>query len=174
MYLAPKEEYFMRAKVVAVDTANDVAILESSYRGKTHIDLGDFDKVNVGDDVIYLGFPFGYNRLTAHKGMISFKGSIDNVETIQIDGIVNRGNSGGPLISISQGEVVGIVYAKEGKLSPYLDEIKNLKGGGGNIILGVIDIQKFAQEVSYAIESHIQLGIGCASSASYAKKLSTK
>jgi V8-like Glu-specific endopeptidase len=65
--------------------------------------------VSVGEQVVYLGYPFGLVNLAAHVGYVSsVYARRDGTRVYQIDGSVNGGNSGGPLLNLD-GSVVGIV-----------------------------------------------------------------
>jgi S1-C subfamily serine protease len=106
----------LEAKLVGSDPSTDLAVVrvETSSRGLTPLQLGDSDAVRVGDPVVAIGNPFGLDR-TATAGIVSAvqertitapNGSpIDHV--IQTDAPINRGNSGGPLLSAA-GEVIGV------------------------------------------------------------------
>ena len=103
------------AKLVGTDPSTDLALLEveTSSRALTPLELGDSDKVEVGDRVVAIGNPFGLDR-TATAGIVSAlqrlirapnRFTIDHV--IQTDAPINRGNSGGPLLD-DRGEVIGV------------------------------------------------------------------
>ena len=104
-----------KATVVGTDPSTDLAVLkvDASARALTPLPLGDSDRVQVGDQVVAIGNPFGLER-TATLGIVSALQravtapngyTIDHV--IQTDAPINRGNSGGPLIDAS-GRVVGV------------------------------------------------------------------
>ncbi len=104
-----------RAKLVGSDPSTDLAVLKVSASGRalTPLPLGDSDRVQVGDEVVAIGNPFGLDR-TATAGIISAiqrritapNGfSIDHA--LQTDAAINHGNSGGPLIDAT-GSVVGV------------------------------------------------------------------
>jgi S1-C subfamily serine protease len=105
----------MRAKVVGTDPSTDIAVLQvnAHSRALTPLPLGNSDTVRVGDSVVAIGNPFGYDR-TVTAGIVSAlqrviqapnSYSIDHV--IQTDAALNKGNSGGPLLNAS-GEVIGV------------------------------------------------------------------
>jgi S1-C subfamily serine protease len=105
----------VKASIVGVDVATDVAVLkiDKESRALTALPLGDSDQVRVGDSVVAIGNPFGFER-TVTAGIVSAlqrrisspRGDpIDRV--IQIDVPINQGNSGGPLIDLT-GEVIGV------------------------------------------------------------------
>jgi S1-C subfamily serine protease len=103
------------AKVVGKDPSTDLAVIKvnPSKVKLTTIPLGDSDKLRVGDPVVAIGNPFGFDD-TVTTGIVSALGreiqapnnfSIDH--TIQTDAAINPGNSGGPLLD-QQGRIVGI------------------------------------------------------------------
>jgi S1-C subfamily serine protease len=105
----------MKAKIVGTDPSTDIAVLQvnAHSRALTPLPLGNSDTVRVGDSVVAIGNPFGYDR-TVTAGIVSAlqrviqapnSYSIDHV--IQTDAALNRGNSGGPLLNAS-GEVIGV------------------------------------------------------------------
>jgi S1-C subfamily serine protease len=112
------------AKLVGGDERNDIALLEIKP-GKhklTPLVLGDSTKLEVGQRVLAIGNPFGFQS-TLVTGVVSAVGRtvrtgrntfIENA--IQTDAPINRGNSGGPMLD-TQGRVVGInsaIYAPSG------------------------------------------------------------
>lgn len=112
------------AKVLGTDRFNDLAILEIDCPAeKLHpIKLGSSDNLIVGQKVLAIGNPFGFEH-TLTTGIISSlgrslktdSGVIENV--IQSDAAINPGNSGGPLLN-TQGELIGIntaIYSRSGE-----------------------------------------------------------
>jgi putative serine protease PepD len=105
----------VRAQVVGTDPSTDLAVLKVDVDAGalTPLDLGDSDRVNVGDSVVAIGNPFGLERsVTAgivsalHRPLTAPNAfTIDDV--IQTDAAINSGNSGGPLID-ARGLVVGV------------------------------------------------------------------
>jgi serine protease Do len=108
-----------RAKVLGSDPATDVAVLRIDAKHLPVVKLGDPSQARVGDWVVAIGSPFGFeNSVTA--GIVSAKGRSLPGDTyvpfIQTDVAVNPGNSGGPLFSLD-GEVIGInsqIYSRSG------------------------------------------------------------
>lgn len=95
------------------DQRTDVAIVETkAKKNLKRVRLGDSDKIKVGQWVIAVGNPFGFDR-TVTVGIISGTGrhlgqGLSAIEDfIQTDAAINQGNSGGPLLNI-RGEVIGI------------------------------------------------------------------
>ena len=107
------------AKVVGTDRTTDVALLKIAASGLPTVHIGDSKDVRVGQWVVAMGSPFGFeNSVTA--GIVSAKSrSLPGdgyVPFIQTDVAVNPGNSGGPLFDM-QGDVVGInsqIYSQSG------------------------------------------------------------
>jgi serine protease Do len=107
------------AKVVGVDARSDVAVLKIEATGLPVVTLGDPGRLEVGEWVVAIGSPFGFEN-TVTAGIVSAKGrSLPDdtyVPFIQTDVAVNPGNSGGPLFNL-RGEVVGInsqIYSRSG------------------------------------------------------------
>ncbi|WP_046113477.1 Do family serine endopeptidase [Aquincola tertiaricarbonis] len=115
--LQDRREY--RAKVLGSDKATDVAVLRLEAKGLPTVRLGDPKQLQVGDPVLAIGSPYGFEQ-TATQGIVSAKGrSLPGdafVPFIQTDAAVNPGNSGGPLFD-GAGNVVGInaqIYSQTG------------------------------------------------------------
>ncbi|HEY7732838.1 MAG TPA: trypsin-like peptidase domain-containing protein [Gaiellaceae bacterium] len=105
----------LQATIVGSDPSTDLAVLkvDAGSRALTPLPLADSDRVQVGDEVVAIGNPFGLER-TATAGIVSALQravtapngySIDHV--IQTDAPINQGNSGGPLLN-TRGEVIGV------------------------------------------------------------------
>src|SRR5262249_8605768 len=105
----------MKARVIGSDPSTDLAVLQIDARSRalTPLAFGNSDNVHVGDSVVAIGNPLGYDR-SVTAGIVSAvqraitaptQYPIDHV--IQTDAPINHGNSGGPLIT-SGGQVVGV------------------------------------------------------------------
>ncbi|HXJ18075.1 MAG TPA: trypsin-like peptidase domain-containing protein [Candidatus Polarisedimenticolia bacterium] len=113
-----------KAKYIGADTRNDIALIKIDPRGRTlaPLPLGDSRTLLVGQRVLAIGNPFGFQS-TLTTGVISSLGrTVQTSETtfiddaIQTDAAINRGNSGGPLLN-SHGQVIGInsaIYSPSG------------------------------------------------------------
>src|ERR1041384_4615983 len=96
-----------KARLVGADTQMDLAALKIANPGIKPLMLADSDQVQVGDFVLAIGNPFGFEE-TVTDGIISYKGrSSDLGELLQTNAAINPGNSGGPLINL-RGVVIGI------------------------------------------------------------------
>jgi serine protease Do len=104
------EEY--SANVVGADPDNDLAVLKVDTKKQLPFaKVGDADKLRVGDWVLAIGSPFGFEQ-TVTAGIISATHrTVENTRSfgdfLQTDAAINPGNSGGPLVNM-RGEVVGI------------------------------------------------------------------
>jgi serine protease Do len=115
--LTDRREY--KAKVLGSDPKTDVAVLKINATNLPVVTLGSVDNLRVGEWVLAIGAPFGFEN-TVTAGVVSAKGrSLPDdsaVPFIQTDVAVNPGNSGGPLFN-ARGEVVGInsqIYSQSG------------------------------------------------------------
>jgi len=115
--LSDRREF--RAKVLGSDAATDIAVLKVDAKDLPVVALGDDKQVQVGDYVLAIGTPFGFEQ-TATQGIVSAKGRSlpgdSYVPFIQTDAAVNPGNSGGPLFD-AHGRVVGInaqIFSRSG------------------------------------------------------------
>jgi serine protease Do len=115
--LTDKREF--KARVVGSDRRTDVALLKIDATGLPFVRTGDAGKVKVGEWVVAVGSPFGFEN-TVTAGIVSAKSRNLPDETyvpfLQTDVAINPGNSGGPLFNL-YGEVVGInsqIYSRTG------------------------------------------------------------
>jgi len=120
--IVTKDDKTLEIKKIYRDPVNDLAILKIEASGLTPVEMGDSDKLKVGQFVIAIGTALGEFRHTVTTGVISGLGRgitagsplegyverIDNV--IQTDAAINPGNSGGPLLN-SAGQVIGVNVA---------------------------------------------------------------
>jgi S1-C subfamily serine protease len=118
-----------KATILIRDRVNDLALIKIEPKRKlTYLNLGDSDHLQVGQKVLAIGNPFGFDG-TLTTGVVSTLGRTIEAENnhkmegmIQTDASINSGNSGGPLLD-SQGNVIGINTAIYGP-------------GGGSVGIG--------------------------------------
>ncbi len=134
--------------------------------------------IPIGRQIALLGYPFNQDSLALHAGFVSSKYTINNVDYIQIDASVNKGNSGGPLIDIETDKVIGLVTRKGNGLTnlfdqvrqgviqsiQYVDQIKGVQAqiGGIDLIKATGVTQKQILTVFNEIDRSANVGIGYA------------
>ncbi|ANQ83185.1 serine protease MucD [Azoarcus olearius] len=115
--LVDKREF--KARVVGTDKRTDVAVIKIDARNLPTVKIGDAERSRVGEWVIAVGSPFGFDH-SVTAGIISAKArrlpDENYVPFLQTDVAINPGNSGGPLFNLG-GEVIGInsqIYSRSG------------------------------------------------------------
>ena len=139
--------------VVQNNPKNDVALLKIISPIPLTVPpniLGNESMSQVGSTVCYLGFPFGQSGLHTLKvsqSIISSKvKSQDGTKQFQLDAMVHEGNSGGPLVDLLSGQIIGIV---SGRFSPV---------GNGEVVkigthsLGTESSISYATSINYGID----------------------
>ncbi|HUG76695.1 MAG TPA: DegQ family serine endoprotease [Burkholderiales bacterium] len=108
-----------KAKVIGTDRRTDIAVIKIEASGLQSVRFGDPSRLKVGEWVLAIGSPFGFEN-TVTAGIVSAKGRSlpqeNFVPFLQTDVAINPGNSGGPLFNM-RGEVVGInsqIYSRTG------------------------------------------------------------
>lgn len=109
----------LEATLIGSDPSTDLAVLKVEADNLPTVELGDSEKLEVGEWVVAIGSPFGFDY-SVTAGIVSALGrNLPNenyVPFIQTDVAINPGNSGGPLFNLD-GEVVGInsqIYTRSG------------------------------------------------------------
>jgi len=115
--LSDRREY--QARLIGADRRSDIALLKIDAADLRAVAIGDPLQLRVGDWVLAIGAPFGFDS-SATSGIVSAKGrSLPNenyVSFLQTDVAINPGNSGGPLFNL-KGEVIGVnsqIYSRTG------------------------------------------------------------
>jgi serine protease Do len=115
--LTDKREF--KARIIGADRRTDLALIKIEAAGLPTVRMGDPNRLKVGEWVVAIGSPFGFDS-TVTAGIVSAKGRSlpqeNFVPFIQTDVAINPGNSGGPLFNM-RGEVVGInsqIYSRTG------------------------------------------------------------
>jgi serine protease Do len=155
-----------KAKLVGRDEKSDIALLKIEPKHELPVaPLGNSDDVRVGQWVMAIGNPFGFDH-SVTVGVVSAKGRFipgNFDEFIQTDASINPGNSGGPLISV-HGEVVGVnsaIYTRTGSnmgigfaipVNIVKEELAQLRASGKVVRgwLGVY-IQKMTPEIAESL-----------------------
>jgi serine protease Do len=101
------------ATIVGADALTDIALLKVAAGQLPVLRLGSSTAVSVGDPVIAIGNPFGLGQ-SVSAGIVSARArTLEDdpyIDFLQTDAAINRGNSGGPLLSLD-GTVVGVTSA---------------------------------------------------------------
>lgn len=138
------------------------------------------DEVQIGEPVALFGYQFGQNNQSMHLGHVASQYQKNGVHYLQLDASVNQGNSGGPLISLETGRVIGIVTRKATGLTEQFEELlkafrenirllESLQEDGGFASIGGIDpvkatlaIQVQMERIAKEIQRSSNVGIGYA------------
>jgi S1-C subfamily serine protease len=141
--------------------------------------LGNPKSKRIGDNILFLGYPFEHRNLVCHTGTISSFYKDKNVDIIQIDGSVNASNSGGPLIDPETSEVIGIITRKATGLRQTFKELRSILEkeiemltrqsykfdsviAGVDFLQGMIANQHQILSLTHEIERSANVGIGYA------------
>lgn len=111
VYLDDGTDY--EAEVIGRDLVRDIAVIKIDAEDLPFLEMGDPIEVDIGEQVVVLGYPLGDDDVSITSGIVS-KIDFDpgrNITWIQTDSAVNPGNSGGPIFNM-QGQVIGIISAK--------------------------------------------------------------
>jgi serine protease Do len=119
VHLYEDPETGIDARVIGYDIASDLAVIKIEKDNLTAIEIGDSDKVEVGDIVLALGNPGGLKFLgSVSQGIISglnrsveVDGVYKDLTLIQTDAAINPGNSGGALVDV-EGRLIGVNSVK--------------------------------------------------------------
>ena len=163
------------ARIVGSDSSSDLAVLKVEANGLPTAEFGDSDELQIGELVVAIGNPLGYEN-TVTDGIVSglnrqLTNYTDTMTLIQTNAAINSGNSGGALVN-SKGEVGGINSAKlvasnaEGmgfalsinEVKPILEELIS-KGHVSRPYLGVTINSNYQVDEDTAEKYEIPMGI---------------
>lgn len=187
---------FNKAEICYEENSGDIVIIKSPYPEDIRDENFNFklsekiyNEEYVGKRVAFLGYSFDQFNLSVHTGIISSvynRGMVENI--IQIDGSVNSGNSGGPLIDLETSEVIGIISRKENALNFSFKKTKEFckkniefitngiksntqfSNGGINPAEGILSCHKQTLTFMEQFERSVNVGIGYAFPILTAKK----
>ena len=131
-----KTRTYLIQEIIAIDVDNDLALLQVTIPGVKPLQLGDNDKVRIGDQVYVAGSPKGLEG-TFSDGIISRISRGAGKEYLQMTAPISLGSSGGPVLN-SEGKVIGVAFMTiEGGQnlnfaipSKYIKALLNRKGAG--------------------------------------------
>jgi len=160
---------------------------EPEFNDRHLFSFSENEMVKVGQMIAFMGYPFEMHNLTCHTGYISSIYEKNGVLVYQIDGSVNGGNSGGPLISLDSGDVIGIVTRAQTGLieEQFSDLINALKSNqealsqvkSGVSIAGIDPIRTLAASqaameiIAQNLRRSANVGIGYAFSSDHVRDL---
>lgn len=119
----------MAARLIAHSPRDkkDLAVYDASFfskAGELSFEVPQVRPVRVFDEVAVLGYPFGDPELTGHHARIARIWQSDGVEMMQLEGSINVGNSGGPVLTLQEGTVIGVVVRKQPGLSSAFEQMR--------------------------------------------------
>jgi S1-C subfamily serine protease len=123
----------------------------------------------VGDDVVFSGYPLATPGMVTHRGMISGFDAPKNLIFVQAS--INKGNSGGALVN-SQGHVVGIVSMREGGISKGLSDLTkqiDQTASQGSVRMMGVDSLQATKSIIQTLDQYISTGIGYAINIKFAR-----
>ena len=128
------------ATVLAYDYQNDLAalIIENNDMVKEYFTFANINKINIGDQILTIGSPLGFEDVVLKGEVASNKIKYENEinkEYLFISNNISQGNSGGPVLLEDTGEVIGIAAA--------VINLKNSTGGGLNAVIPIDTVQNF-------------------------------
>ncbi len=110
-----QKEKTIDARIIGTDPTNDIALLKAERGDFTPIEMGDSEKLSVGQYILALANPFNRSQPTATNGMVTnvsstirgWRGATQMDNVIATDAQLNPGFSGGPLVDV-EGKLIGI------------------------------------------------------------------
>ena len=146
------------------DEEHDLAVLKFENSDRDPIEKANEEEIKEGMPIVFSGYPLGLWNLTTHQGVLSaIIQDATGTTTYLIDGTVNSGNSGCPLMTLD-GKVIGVVNAKRRERSEILTKVEGMQPGA--ISLHGVDLVVALD----ALVQNVQLGIGYAVPCSYIPK----
>lgn len=111
-----RDKKVLFGSVMAIDKNRDLALISVTGTDYPSLAIGDIEKEgSIGNEVIAIGVPQGLGW-SLSKGVISAIRNSEGIILVQTDTAINKGNSGGPLINMNTGRVIGInafIFKKE-------------------------------------------------------------
>jgi len=162
------------AQIQSLHEDIDLAILSANETETS--ELGDSRILEIGDQIMFAGYPAGVLGPSLFSGIISAHGEglIQHpaCRVLQINGMINLGNSGGPVLPVGSRKVVGVITAKFVPLVREIDKLRDILRQipqfPSAVGIGVVDFSKFVNLTMRALLTVsgslrlIQVGIGYA------------
>ncbi len=162
------------AGIRAIHENIDLAILSADEQETVQLEKSDL--LQLGDQLMFSGFPTGVLGPSLFSGTLSAHGEnlaqYPRCRLLQINGMINLGNSGGPVFRVGSKSVVGVVTAKYVPLLQEIDKLRDILRGipqfPSEVGIGQVDFAKFVNLTTRALLSIsgslrlVQIGIGYA------------
>ena len=173
---------------ISQDPGLDIAVLNCDGvipKAIQGLALDDVTNREQGDSIVVLGFPLGEPTLTVTTGIVSAKGRFKfpdlpaPIDAFKLDASINRGNSGGPCMSVDTGAVLGVTSSQAPVSASLVTNVgkqiaqakQQLSRQRGGVLIGGVNPLMLPLEIGeilyQAVEQTRQLGIGYAISARY-------
>lgn len=151
-----KPGHWLPAPVLFANQSIDIAILNLQRLVGKPVSFANSSTCAVGNGAFVVGYPMNITEQTLFSAHIA---SITK-DHLRIDASVNHGNSGGPLFNL-KGEQIGVINAKHGSLSAFLEYTKSASPGA-RMSIGGFDAVSAIRELIYEMQKNLNLGIGYA------------
>jgi serine protease Do len=159
MYVSFDLVNFIKITNIKTDSNLDLAVFPLTHTNSS-VTIRSAKNLEVGNECFLVGFPMNIIQKNASHAYISSFVIDNGVDLIRLDSSVNHGNSGGPLFNFDC-ELVGIINAKHGNLSKFLNTIQSAKPGASIAIAGINPVQVMQQMIK-EMKDNLNLGIGYA------------
>jgi len=151
----------LQGKVIVQDVEHDLALIKFNDDSREPLLMGKMGRVIEGMSILFSHCELGSEYLTTRPGILSsITKDANGITTYLIDGTVNSGNSGCPLMDASGG-VIGVVRARRVVREDILERLRGMKTGP--LSSHEIDLIK----INRVLMGNLQLGVGYAIPASY-------
>ena len=156
----PETGRIIKGKLDKINRDKDIALIKFPNPIGIGVKLRNSNTVKIGQECFVVGFPLNIKDITALSAHIAGFESYQDFHLIRIDASVNHGLSGGPLFN-TNGELIGIVNAKHGSLSDFLNQVERAQPGA-MMSIGGIEPVKVLQQLIREMKINLNLGIGYA------------
>lgn len=158
---------FIDAAIFITNQLQDLALLRIAPQETTPLKPAKDATIEEGMEIVFIGYPMTAVT-TTHQGIISaVLRDASGTKTFQIDGTINPGSSGSPLLNLG-GEVVGVINATRRERNDLLKRVESLRLGA----VKIHDVDLI--EIYHSIIKNLQLGIGYAVPISYMPEIPKK
>lgn len=158
-------------EILIADRIKDYAILKIKKKSTGFLMPGNPEGIKPHSELFFMGKGLDVPEISIHKCWISSKIVKDGIDIFQVDGPINKGNSGGPLLD-HEGRVIGIITKTEARFDKeLLDLLDYLKIHRGGVFISGIDPLEVFKRLIFWTYRNANVGIGYAISVKYAKEV---